>query len=54
MSTLGFIWSALACIAFASILVNIWSTFGYFGEYFGLCGSTLEYIESTLVYSGSI
>ena len=41
-STLGYVGCPLACIAFSSILVNIRSTFGYFGstlgvfwEYFG-------------------
>ena len=41
--TLGYVGSALACIAFASILVNIKSLFGYIG-------STLRYIESILAY----
>ena len=36
--TLGYVGSALACIAFASILVNIKSLFGYIGAY-------LEYFE---------
>ena len=42
-NTLGYVGSALACIAFASILENMRSTFGYFW-------STLVYIESTLGY----
>ena len=45
-ATVGYVGSALACIAFKSILVNIWSIFGY-------VGSTLGYVESTLGYSGS-
>ena len=46
-STLGYVGSALECIAIAGILVNIRSNFGYFGvyweyfgvywKYFGLC-----------------
>ena len=52
-STFGYVGSTLACIAFVSILVNIWSTFGYFGSTLGYVGSTLEYIESTLRHSGS-
>ena len=52
-STFGYVGSALACNAFASILVNIWSTFGYFGSTLGYVVSTLEYIESTLGHSGS-
>ena len=43
---LGYVGSALACIAFVSIVVNI-------EILFGLIGSTLGYIESTLMYIGS-
>ena len=39
--TLGYDWSSFACIAFASIVVNIQSLFGY-------VESTLGSIESTL------
>ena len=52
-STLGYVGSDLACIAFASIVVNITSTFGYFGSPLGYFVSTLEYIGSTLGYIGS-
>ena len=34
-STLGYDWSALQCIAIASILVNNRSNFGYFGSILG-------------------
>ena len=51
-STLGYVGSSFACIAFASILVNIRRTFRYFGSTLGYVGITLEYIGSILGYSG--
>ena len=45
--TLRYVGNDLACIAFASILLNISSTFGYFW-------STLRFIESSFGYNGSI
>ena len=51
-SILGYNGSALAYIAFESILENIRSTFGYFGSTLGYVESTLEYIGTTLGHSG--
>ena len=50
---MGYDGSALVCIAFSIILVNIRRTFGYFGSTFGYFGSTLEYTGSTLGHNGS-
>ena len=52
-SILGYVGSALAYIAFESILVNIRSTSGVLWEYFGVFESTLKYIGSTLGHSRS-
>ena len=58
---MGYVGSDLACIEYASIVVNITSTFGCFGStlgYFlstlGCTGSTLGHIRSTWLYAGSI
>ena len=50
---MGYVVSDLACLAFASIVVNITSTFGYFGSPLGYFVSTLEYTGSTVGYIGS-
>ena len=50
---MGYVVNDLACLAFASIVVNIPSTFGYFGSPLGYFVSTLEYTGSTLGYIGS-
>ena len=48
--TLEYVGSALACIAFASIVVKIKSLFGYIGSILEYIKSTLGYVASGLVY----